>query len=241
MNSAKASACRRTVSPARGFITASALCLGLVLGLGAVAPAAAYEDTNPLNSLLGFVGMQFDKEEQEAIDYRARAPLVVPPHMDQLPAPVARKEQDAAWPKDPDVLARKRAAADSHRPAPQVNLNTRAELSPQELARGKTDKTEEPGGKPDDGCQATAGTAMCVYAPWNLLKKVMHKDDEEVVNVGDEPSRKYLTEPPAGYRAATKTTHFESDKNAKATVDAGDAAAYTRSQGHKSAADAFDR
>ncbi|WP_034995533.1 hypothetical protein [Beijerinckia mobilis] len=250
MTFAKASACSTAFTRAgrsyRKFALAvlpaglvASLALGLLSGLAT--PACAYEDTNAFNSMLGFFGMQFDKEKEEAIDYRARPPLVVPPNRQALPQPVEKRQQDANWPIDPDVTARRRAAADSHRPAPQVNLNTRAELSPQELEKGKTDVKDEkqPGSRPEDDCQANSGTAACVYAPWKLLSNVFSKKEEEkeVVNVGEEPDRKYLTEPPVGYRAATRTTHVESDKDVK-TADPGDAAAYTRNQQrHKSGLD----
>ena len=49
-----------------------------VAAFAGATPARAQEDTNMFNSVLGFVGMQFDKE-QDTIDYRARPPIVVPP------------------------------------------------------------------------------------------------------------------------------------------------------------------
>src|SRR5438445_13693475 len=55
-----------------------------VAGFSSTNPARAEEDTNTFNSVLGFVGMQFDKE-QDSIDYRARAPIVVPPRTDLPP------------------------------------------------------------------------------------------------------------------------------------------------------------
>ncbi len=68
------------IAPLRRRARASPRIFAAAALIGA-APARAQapqEDTNPLNSVLGFVGMQFDKEKED-IDYRARAPLVVPP------------------------------------------------------------------------------------------------------------------------------------------------------------------
>jgi hypothetical protein len=57
------------------------------------------------------LGLQ--RDGQEGIDYRERAPLVVPPSRD-LPPPRSEGEvadKTAAWPKDPDVRRRKEATA----------------------------------------------------------------------------------------------------------------------------------
>jgi hypothetical protein len=80
-------------------LSAAAITFAALLGASPARAQAPQEDTNPLNSVLGFVGMQFDKDKED-IDYRARAPIVVPPRLD-LPKPkqVAR---NADWPKDPN-------------------------------------------------------------------------------------------------------------------------------------------
>src|ERR1700724_1838552 len=111
--------------------TAVAILLS-VAGFSSATPARAEEDTNMFNSVLGFVGMQFDKE-QDSIDYRARAPIVVPPRTD-LPPP-KEAVRGPAWPKDPDIAAERRAALDSRRPAPPPN--SRVEMSQTELQQGR--------------------------------------------------------------------------------------------------------
>lgn len=202
-----------------------------IASLAGTAPASAEEDTNTFNSLLGFFGMQFDKED-EAIDYRARAPLVVPPRKD-LPEPKEAK-RDPAWPKDPDVAERRRAALDSKRPAPTPNLSTRVELSAEELqaGRGGTVNTA-----PADDCQATSGTWSCIYAPWKILQTAFGGGaSSDTVEPGVEPPRRYLTEPPAGYRTATKSVKATADAP-KGQPDAADAGAYIRSQRNKSSVD----
>lgn len=195
-------------------------------GFLAASPAKAQEDTNAFNSMLGFFGMQFDKED-ERIDYHARAPIVVPPKMD-LPKPKeASRGQD--WPTDPDVAERRRAALDSRRLAPQPTPNTRAELSQAELQRGVGGNHSLPTEGPPSECQASAGTPICLYAPWKALQNAFAGAQPDAVQPGVEPDRKYLTEPPPGYRKASAT--------AKATIevpkdqtDPGDAAGYIRDQ-----------
>ena len=158
------------------------------------------------NSVLGFVGMQFDKE-QDAIDYRARAPIVVPPRTDLPPPKVAVR--DPSWPKDPDVAAQRRAALDSRRPAPQITPNTRVEMSQTELQQGNGPLPAE--GPPDE-CQGGSGD-ICLYcAVESSVKSMVTGFQPENVQPGPEPQRKYLTEPPPGYRKATGV--------AKATIDA---------------------
>ena len=205
-----------------GFATAAAALLS-VAGFSFASPAFAVEDTNMFNSVLGFVGMQFDKE-RDAIDYRARAPVVVPPRTDLPPPKVAVRGE--AWPRDPDIATERRAALDSRRPAPQVTPNSRVEMSQTELQRGRGPL---PADGPPDECQAGAGTPLCLYTPWNVLKSVVTGFQSDTVLPGPEPPRKYLTEPPAGYRQATAV--------AKATIeapkdqpDAADPGAYIRSQ-----------
>ena len=201
-----------------------------VAGFSSPTPARAEEDTNMFNSVLGFVGMQFDKE-QDSIDYRARAPIVVPPRND-LPPPNGAV-RGPAWPKDPDIAAERRAALDSRRPAPQLTPNSRVEMSQTELQQGRGPL---PSDGPPDECQAGAGTPLCLYTPWKVLKSVVTGFHSDTVQPGPEPPRKYLTEPPVGYRQATGV--------AKATIeapkdkpDAADPGAYIRSQRPKTSVD----
>jgi hypothetical protein len=211
-----------------GLATAVAALLS-VAGFSSATPARAEEDTNMFNSVLGFVGKQFDKE-QDSIDYRARAPVVVPPRTD-LPPP-KEAVRDPAWPKDPDIAAERRAALDSRRPAPQLTPNSRVEMSQTELQQGRGPL---PADGPPDECEA-GGTPICLYTPWKVLKSVVTGLHPDTVQPGPEPPRKYLTEPPAGYRQATGV--------AKATIeapkdqpDAADPAAYIRSQRPKTSVD----
>lgn len=213
--------------------TAAAACFaaGLVTaGLSGAPSAMAQEDTNMFNSVLGFVGMQFDKD-RESIDYRARAPIVVPPRLD-LPQP-KEAARNPAWPNDPDIAERRHAAANAQRPAPQLTPNARAELSPDELQRGRGALPTE--GPPSE-CQAGAGTPICLHAPWKALQSALGSGQPDVVQPGVEPPRKYLTEPPPGYRKPTGTVKATME-TPKEQPDAADPRAYIRSQQHKTAVD----
>ncbi len=134
-----------------------------------------------------------------------------------------------------DVVEERRRAMDSRRPAPQINPNSRVEMSQTELQQqGRAALPSNPGGGND--CQAGAGTPICLYAPWKVLQAAVTGAQPDVIQPGPEPSRKFLTEPPPGYRKATGV--------AKATVeapkdrpDSADPQAFIRSQRHKSSID----
>ncbi len=211
-------------------IGAAAFAFAALIGASPARAQAPQEDTNPLNSVLGFFGMQFDKDKED-IDYRARAPLVVPPRLD-LPKP-KEVAHNADWPKDPDIEARRHAAAAAQRPAPQITPNTRAELSQGELEGGR--KALPQAGPPDE-CQAGAGTPLCLYTPWKILQSMTGGGKPDKVEPGVEPPRNYLTEPPAGYRMPTETATAKME-TPKETPDASDPRAYIRSEQHKSSVD----
>jgi hypothetical protein len=216
---------------------AAAAGAALLIGAFSSGPAKAFEDTNTFNSFLGFFGMQADKE-QDAIDYRARAPLVVPPKMDLPPPKAADAGHPQDWPTDPDVIARRRAQADSRRPAPQITPNTRAELSKEEMmkGRGETVVVDDDQG---NGCTALGGSPICLGSTGEYVTQKLggQKKPDEVVLTGEEPPRKYLTEPPPGYRAPTSNAKDVADRP-KSEPDAGDAQAYLRKeQAHRHSVD----
>ncbi len=211
----------------------------VLLGASYAAPAKAFEDTNTFNSVMGFFGMQADKE-QDSIDYRARAPLVVPPKMDLPPPKAADAGRPQDWPTDPDVIARRKALADSHRPAPQITPNTRAELSKEEMMKGRSEDTTVTVDNRGDSCGAFGGASACSGSAWDYVTQklgVGKKEEETVVLSGKEEPRKYLTEPPPGYRVPTAKVKDTPDKP-KFAPDDGDAQAYIRKeQAHKHSVD----
>jgi hypothetical protein len=228
---------RRALAVAAAFAVAtSALALS--------GPARAGDDNssgNPLESLLSFTGMQPDKEKDN-IDYRARPPLVVPPSV-TLPPPVsASATRPASWPVDPDEAARRRAAADSRRPAPQVNVSSgnafndgSGVLSKSELLAGRAGKPDADPRSPTSECQVDSGNAACGgNSIWDRLKAKfgLAKGDDDVVAAGVEPPRDYLTEPPVGYRKPTSTTRATT-VSMKPARDAGDSYGYIRDQAQK--------
>src|SRR5204862_4980510 len=78
------------------------------------ARAADDEEDVPLDTkfVRGFMDVLGFQRDGTGIEYRERAPLVVPPSRD-LPPPQSEgvTARDPAWPKDPDAVRRKHATA----------------------------------------------------------------------------------------------------------------------------------
>jgi hypothetical protein len=163
-------------------------------GLGGGQQACAQEASNPFKSFLSYFGIK-PNADGDSIDYRARAPLAVPPRLD-LPKP-KEASRDPSWPKDPDADAQRRAALDSHTPVTQTPQNSGSGTSSAEPQQGRG---ALPADGPRDECEANSGTALCLSAPWKMLKSVVNVFHPDTVQPGPEPARKYLTEPPPGYQ-----------------------------------------
>lgn len=91
--------------------------MGFVLG-GGFSAARAQEKTNyrdVYGNVLSAVGLGQDRDP---IDYTARAPIAVPPSNDLPPPAEGGKRRAAGFPNDPDVFARRKAAADPRQPVP---------------------------------------------------------------------------------------------------------------------------
>jgi hypothetical protein len=202
-------------------LTAGAAWLAFVLP-GAV-PARA--DDNWWNNMLGFVGMGPKQPADDAIDYSARPALVVPPKMD-LPPPQAALPKPADWPNDPDAAARRRAEADSRRPAPPAPPS-----SPDDASADDSDQSPQPAQPPPGkrteatswvgsssaglsggGTSVFGGSSGALSAPnfdlsnwslsnWNPFDKTDDTKAARTLRVGVEPPREYLTQPPPGYEA----------------------------------------
>lgn len=227
---------RNAIMAAGAFHFLAVLLVSGMIGASPARAQAPQEDTNPLNSVLGFVGMQFDKDKDQ-IDYRARAPIVVPPRL-ELPKP-KEVTHDASWPNDPDAAERRHAAAAKLTPAPQLTPQARAELSPAELQASS--RTDLPSETPDD-CQGGVGTPICLSAPVKMFQKAVDgipfigKKEADAPLPTEEPRRTYLTEPPGGYRKPTVPTTAKMDPP-KEQPDAADTGSNIRSQQHKTSAD----
>lgn len=177
------------------------LALSLLLAGAFARPAAAQSEfeSNPLDSVMELFGLKEDKEKPE-IDYRERAPLVVPPAaaQGQLPAPEdAAHRKNPNWPKDPDVERRRREAAAAN--APVVRDDPGRPLLPSELEKGRKKILGVIPTEP-----AATGTKSDVLLPSQLgatswLPGIGGEKEKPLVFNG-EPERDSLLQPPPGYQ-----------------------------------------
>jgi len=214
----------------RARVMAGALGLALAIGWGAGAFAQNAEDeedipldTKLMRQLLKDLGL---RRNEPGIDYRERAPLVVPPNRNVLPPP----ESDAtpattpAWPKDPDVNERKAATAKKKQPIRGAAETMDAEgrpLSRSELDRGRV--AGAGGGapqNPDDGARALRPSELGGKSLFGDLWGTMtssFSDKPEVGTFSGEPTRENLTAPPTGYQTPSPNQPYGLSPKKKAT------------------------
>ena len=193
----------------------------LAAGLGCSGAAWAADDgyDNVFSSVLTAVGV-LKPDAGPEIDYRERAPLVLPPKM-TLAKPLAEgSARTAAWPQDPDVLRRRRAAEEARAPAAR-QLGTALDhvLSRDEMMQGRVAGATS-ADIPDialrhSECGNQGNQKNCALLSPDQLS-AMHEsyvgtENAELV-VGQEPERQYLTQPPKGYLKPSRVV--------KATVEA---------------------
>ncbi|MEP9354148.1 hypothetical protein ABLE93_11190 [Xanthobacter sp. KR7-65] len=179
--------------------------LGL-LGAGCVAlatPAAAQGldgSNNLLDSAMELFGLKEEQAKPE-IDYRERAPLVVPPRVpDALPPPQSSAaEANPNWPKDPDIARRKREAETSKTPI--VRDDPGKPLLPSELNKGRRKTLGTASAAPTE--PVGAGSQRDVLMPDQLgFTKWFGggNSGSDKMTFNGEPERDNLIQPPAGYQ-----------------------------------------
>lgn len=171
----------------------ASLALVPLLSLG----AQAQESGEFMRDALSGIGLL--EKRQDPIDYHERPPLVMPPKFDGkvLPQPRVRSTS-TAWPKDPEIAERERAAKERRNPKgaqAQGRYNdNNATLSIDEMRNGRragASLTTEAERKPGEHNRDDS-----LLSPFDLLKgKSANAEPSDV-----EPSRDVLTDPPMGYR-----------------------------------------
>lgn len=193
-----------------------------VTGVGGATSAFAYDDgyQNVFSSVLTAVGVM-PAERTPDIDYRERPPLVVPPKT-AIAAPktalvkpqAAGAGRTAAWPQDPDVIRRRKEADEIG--LPMISMFDKREADQRPESKEEMLKHRAALNGPDDPSasycrEGEHGDGHCRVGPAELkaqgerYKAQNPSSTTDVVTAGIEPERKYLTEPPPGYRKATKT------------------------------------
>ncbi|MFG1299337.1 hypothetical protein V5F49_06025 [Xanthobacter sp. V3C-3] len=196
------------MSPKRLRGAAAGLCgalgAGFLLAAAPVATPAMAQgidgSTNVFDTALQLFGLK-DEEPKPEIDYRERAPLVVPPKVpDTLPPPQASAaDANPNWPKDPDVARRKREAEASRTPV--VRDDPGRPLLPSELNKGKRKTLGQAPSSPTEPVGAESKRDVLLpdqlgFTGW--MNGLTGKQDQLTFN--GEPERESLVQPPPGYQ-----------------------------------------
>jgi hypothetical protein len=175
-----------------------------VCALAASRPALAADDeeddepfeTKIMKAILGI-------NDGDSIDYRERAPLVVPPSMNLVP-PEQSKINNPAWPKDADVQERKKKKAAAKQPRRDPELEARpltpAELNPGGMV-GRRGSGADPNGSANPELEGQRPLRPNELGYKGGLFDSIFRDNskpESAVFAG-EPARSTLTDPPPGY------------------------------------------
>jgi len=206
------------------------LVLALVIagGLGGCASsdgvpiAVGRFDENPTLKTLSGVGLVGSKKE--SIDYRPRSPLVLPQKFELRDPETATAEvSNPAWPKDADA-SRRRMAQDMEARALEEDRRGRGStegksvlLSAEEMKQGRRD--DLPGSAPGISRSDRDGTTL-LPSEYQQKKSPERVEEERLAALTPEPPRKYLTEPPTGYRAPVAATSPEGQKAAEEALKA---------------------
>jgi hypothetical protein len=149
-------------------------------------------------------GLGVDVGQGSGIEYRERAPLVIPPGRD-LPPPQSELVTDPNWPKDPDAQPKKRIKPETLDSVTKFNRE-KATLSPDQLRRGEgvvpvTPSPTDPNREPVDntseyGARPSTPSQLGVPSVFGLFGR----KKEEQTQFVREPDRTSLTQPPPGYQ-----------------------------------------
>jgi hypothetical protein len=208
----------RSRNPKRLRRAAAAAAVALAVALAWSAGSARAEDANddenvPLDTKLFRQFMKdlgLSRSGDGLIEYRERAPLVVPPSR-ELPPP--RDEADVsktpAWPKDPDVARRKQDLA-----AEKAKL--KGNLSVEEQMRAlRPDELDKPGAGEKKSADAKGASKSAEDTSRPLMPSDLGTKTEKIFGsiwssftpakpesapFTGEPPREAMTAPPSGYQ-----------------------------------------
>jgi hypothetical protein len=193
--------------PTRLVESCAALGLALAVGLLAVPQAARAGDENSSSDFYKATfgrfleGFGLKSGDEAGIQYRERAPLVLPPNNALPPPEKTSVVPNPAWPKDPDVTRAKMIQKmEKSRNIEEERMREENPLPPGELAPGPRPRgvvnrdTEGPSpiGKLLSPNELGYGGG--------LFNNPFKGKNDNVARFSGEPARTSLTEPPPGYQ-----------------------------------------
>jgi len=188
----------------------------LAIGAGALmlaAGAASAQEGVAMKNLLGNIGII--PKDPPKIDYRERAPLVLPPKA-ELRAPVAVESVEKRavnWPKDPDVMAARKEAAEASLPdrlTERYKLDKGDRLSIDEVRAGR---------------RVGGGRGYQLYGDRRDDKSRLSPDELKLPQDAQaklDPQnleRRYLSDPPQGLLQAAAGAPLKASQDKKSMLD----------------------
>jgi hypothetical protein len=209
-----------------GFMRANAIyrrTLKLVLAIAGMAmgttnPASAQilSDT-PFKGALTTLGIV--APDRDPIEYHERAPLVVPKNMDLPPPARQAAERNPEWPTDPDVAAKLKEKAEAAKPVVRRqggdNGGEETRLSIWQVLTGKSSSPPVQAAGPPGPSYDTNRQNENGFIPNSVIRaqgqQFAAHDPEasDEIRPGYEPKRRYLTDPPPGYRKPSDKAAFK--------------------------------
>ncbi len=205
------------------------LICGSLASVSMVATPARALDDGKGNSLLdafSFFGLG-NKEDDKVVLYRERPPLVLPPKAElRQPLPPAA-ERTPNWPQDPEAV-RAAKVNELNRYHAQEDEARDSGLAGKLARQGRIPAGSVPSSNGPCGMDPDSPNRCDPATYWkNLAVKVAEPDDAHL-QPGVEPERKFLTEPPKGFRAPKKVVAATFEKPHDPSED--NAYAYARQQ-----------
>ena len=178
----------------------AAAALVAATGLGGCMQTSTYgTGESPEMAIFRELSGGFGTRKKEPIVYQPRAPLVMPPSSEGLPAPVeSAATANAAWPQDPDQTAPGRREFGDDIPRDDISPEDARRLAPL-AGMGQTDW--------DSGWDDNKQPAYDIV---NKKQRDSFRSALDDAN-GIRQERRYLTDPPSSVRepAATAPAEFE--------------------------------
>jgi hypothetical protein len=205
--------------------------IGLVaagLTVAVFTTGASAQEGELVKNLLSNLGVI--PSDKDAIEYRERAPLVLPPRMElrEPAASGAAQARNPQWPNDPDVAARRRSEAEARTPITDSErhrmVNGNARLSIEEMRAGRRVGAGIP----------TAPVTRSEQDHWvhpdTLRAQERQVSASQTQIGGGEGTRRTLTDPPSAYRQSATGQPIKGSFHVEERIDEADPRSFHREQ-----------
>jgi hypothetical protein len=167
-------------------------------GFGTTPAAAGDDGAAPLWVGIGSV-FGWGRGDKDPIEYREHGKIVLPPKMELPPPGSASPANEAAWPVNQEA-ERKRIAKEAEKKVIAGVGDPRSRYDQPFPNAPVTIRAVDPQGTPVDCGSKCQSSTLGSLNPLNWVGMGKHTE------LGPEPDREWLTDPPKGYRAPVSST-----------------------------------